>query len=93
MFHLVSVDLVFSNSGLSTGLDTYFDRLSVRGQAMQYPILLTIFGFWHIPIAVMVFQLTEALMLQEAESKIRERDSRIQMMLGEKRLYKTYGNG
>lgn len=48
-------------------------------EAMQYPILLTIFGFWHIPIAVLVFQLTEALMLQEAESKIRERDSRIQM--------------
>ncbi|CAL1142348.1 unnamed protein product [Cladocopium goreaui] len=48
-------------------------------EAMQYPILLTLFGFWHIPIALLVFQLTDTLMLQEAESKIRERDSRIQM--------------
>ena len=49
---------------------------------MQYPILLTLFGFWHIPIALLVFQLTDTLMLQEAESKIRERDSRIHMMPG-----------
>eukprot|EP00435_Cladocopium_sp_Y103_P018906 s1080_g4.t1 len=47
--------------------------------SMQYPILLTLFGFWHIPIALLVFQLTDTLMLQEAESKIRERDSRIHM--------------
>ena len=49
--------------------------------AIDHPILLVMASVMHIPIALLLFLLTETLMLQEAESKINEKDSRIQMKL------------